>query len=132
MLTSRSLLSVAALAIAGATLAGCGGSSTTGDAPATSTSARQAAADTPTTCPELRSSKTLLLTFTNKTSDLITLRSEPGWACKEWFSGGVHAGIARWGAGARRSVGDAADRVRGPSPAREKRPVRAVALLRQQ
>lgn len=87
MLTSRSLLSVAALAIAGATLAGCGGSSTTGDAPATSTSARQAAADGPTTCPELRASKTLLLTFTNKTSDLITLRSEPGWSCKEWFSG---------------------------------------------
>ena len=87
MITSRSLLAAGALAIAGATLAGCGGSSTTDGASTTSTSARQAAADSPTTCPELRGSKTVMLTFTNRTSDLITLRSEPGWSCTEWFSG---------------------------------------------
>ena len=69
--------SALALAIAAITVAGCG------DSAATTTSApeRQAAADSPTTCPEIRGSSTEKFTFINKTSDLITLRTEPGWTC---------------------------------------------------
>ena len=93
-ITRRPLTAICALAAAGVAVAGCGDSTTSGDASpagaATTAPARQASAATPTTCPEIAGSSTRGFAFSSTTPEVTTIRTEPGWTCSE--NGGGFSG----------------------------------------
>lgn len=77
-----------ALAIGVFSLAGCGGSETSSDSPATTRGAAAAAGSA--VCPE-RSSAQFNVAFTNRTDEMITVRAEPGWSCANFSGTGTPA-----------------------------------------
>ena len=85
--STRALALAAPILTLGLVAAGCGGSESAQgpDASTANTPAPQAAAASPATCPEQRS-EMFVVSFTNMTDELITIRTEPGWSCA-LFSG---------------------------------------------
>jgi hypothetical protein len=79
-----------ALALGAVALAGCGGADERSDSPATTRGA--AAATGGATCPN-RESNTLVMAFTNRTDEMITVRAEPGWSCANFSETGTPAKI---------------------------------------
>ncbi len=79
-----------ALALGAISLAGCGGPDERSESPATTRGA--AAATDGATCPN-RESNTLIMAFTNRTDEMITVRAEPGWSCANFSETGTPAKI---------------------------------------